>query len=371
MSNIVGTAVTSDLDYLLDEVCRALQISDTQYQNARQKYEAVGKWLSDKESPLSVFNPYIYPQGSMLLQTTVRPWEAEEYDLDLVCLLNGSFDQSMVIYNMVTRRLQDNEIYRQRLSLKKRCLRLEYAGRFHLDILPAQPDIQRGGTAILVPDRELHAWKESNPKGFATWFEYRAKQAKLVHAEREIQPLPEDGSVEAKSSLSRAVQLIKRHRDVVFEGSELTPLSVILTTLAGQHYKGDDSNIGALGEIMKGIMTQIDHTSGILQVVNPTNEAELFTESWEQVSYGAFVDFISDFWDRVQHLRGLTGIDEISKELQELFGEHVGQMALEAYTKRFSEGRKTGHLRFTRSNVGLSTAVTGTYPIRRNTFHGR
>jgi hypothetical protein len=56
------------------------------------------------------------------------------------------------------------------LERLKRCLRLNYAGAFHLDILPACPNDRLGGGAILVPDRKLECWKDSNPKGFAEWF---------------------------------------------------------------------------------------------------------------------------------------------------------------------------------------------------------
>ncbi len=65
-----------------------------------------------------------------------------------------------------------------------RCIRLNYAGDFHLDIVPAVPDFEVGGTYIFVPDLDANLaidapqndrWKPSNPKGYQIWFEDHCK----------------------------------------------------------------------------------------------------------------------------------------------------------------------------------------------------
>ena len=63
-----------------------------------------------------------------------------------------------------------NETYAEMLEKLKRCLRLNYAGAFHMDILPACPNDQVGNGSIIVPDCKLECWMHSNPKGFAAWF---------------------------------------------------------------------------------------------------------------------------------------------------------------------------------------------------------
>src|SRR5271167_4992069 len=79
---------TEWLDRHLERLCIILQLTSTQYKDAESKYQAVGKWLSAPGSPLFICAPEIYPQGSMLLGTTIRPWRGEEFDLDLVCQLH-------------------------------------------------------------------------------------------------------------------------------------------------------------------------------------------------------------------------------------------------------------------------------------------
>ena len=89
-----------------------------------------------------------------------------------------------------------------------RCIRLNYAGDFHLDIVPAIPDLLAGGTCILVPDLDanlsLHSpqndrWKPSNPKGYKTWFEGRCVSLTTLKCSRaSVEPLPAQEDVHDK-----------------------------------------------------------------------------------------------------------------------------------------------------------------------------
>src|ERR1044072_8753851 len=98
-------SANADLDYLLTEVARALQLTAEQYALAVKHYRAVGIWLAAPDSPLFRFRPSIYPQGSMALETTVRPRFRDEYDLDLVCQLLTTGLSAMEVYHLVHNRL--------------------------------------------------------------------------------------------------------------------------------------------------------------------------------------------------------------------------------------------------------------------------
>ena len=161
------------LDSLLEQVCLAVQLTAKQYRDAKEKYEAVGGWLSADGSLLKAFRPVIYPQGSMRLGTTNRPWVGEEFDLDLICQLHGCGSANpLAVYELAYGRLNEHGTYKGILEKKKRCVRLNYAGNFHLDIVPACPDPVRGGTCVKVPDRKLTCWFPTNPIGFGDWFRY-------------------------------------------------------------------------------------------------------------------------------------------------------------------------------------------------------
>ena len=128
MATLIAVPETDQIDVLLDGLCLNLQITDSQFSDAESKYKAVGEWLSAKESLLSGLGVELYPQGSMLLGTTVKPRKQDEYDLDIVCLLpNCHMHNPMEVYEAVAQRLSSNATYLNILVRKKRCIRLNYA----------------------------------------------------------------------------------------------------------------------------------------------------------------------------------------------------------------------------------------------------
>ena len=271
---------------------------------------------------------------------------------------------------MVADRLRENNVYAEILDPKVRCLRLNYAGQFHLDIIPACTDLSIGGTYLLVPDCHLKKWNRSNPKGFAAWFE-RKCQVRRMLAEKRIEPLLPEQNPNGKAALKRVVQLMKRHRDVAFRGSPTAPSSVILTTLAGEEYGGEPRCSDAMEVILNGIARRIDENPGIvLQVGNPSHPAENLTAAWSLERYGRFQRFIYTFRDKFEKLKGRVGLDGISDTLNDLFGEEVTKKSVRTLTERLSQARDAGRLGFGGVAVGLTT-VSGTRPVPRNTFFGK
>jgi hypothetical protein len=367
------------LDRQLERICLQLQLTVTQYRDAEMKYQAVGKWLSAEDSELAPFAPEIYPQGSMLLGTTVRPWRGIEYDLDLVCQLHWCANVPPVtVYNWVHDRMASHETYAQMLEKLKRCLRLNYAGEFHLDVLPACPN----GTAkaIIVPDRKLQCWVHSNPRGFAQWFfqrcQLRDEFAKQMFAEK-IEPLPSAVPSEYKYPLQRAVQLMKRHRDLFFDGGRDIARSVILTTLAGHSYGGQRSLSLALDMILDRIYHSMEGINEVPRIQNPVHVEENFTDTWDIEKFERFKSYIADFREQIKGLLYPTteeqrrGFEKAAQHLGSLFGSAEVKEAIRLEASEMNEGRKTKNLGVTSAgsltkNTALAAAV-----VPQNHFFGR
>ncbi len=374
MPNIVTASANKQFDDILERLCIKLQITPTQFTTARDNYEAVGGWLGQDDSPIAIYSPHIYPQGSLRLGTTVKPLGQEEFDLDAVCQLDiaESVDPGTV-FEMIWDRMYANKRYRDMIVRKRRCIRIDYARNFHLDVVPAIPHCERGGTCILVPDLpdpELEDWKPSNPLGYAEWFE---KQVVTINkfAEARIDPLKDPEPLHRKPTLKRSVQLFKRWRDIRFKATpRLLPPSIILTTLAGHLYEGERWSTDALATILTKI---VKATRGRrLQLYNPVNDQELISERWEDEpdSYDAFRDAVREFQERWLDLIHSTGVPAITKELQELFGEPVVRAFREA-VEQVEQARAAGRLYVTKGTRTL-TEVAGpaTFTVPRNTFYG-
>lgn len=284
-----------------------LNITPTQYKEAEQHYQAVGEWLGEDGTDISEHEPEIYPQGSFLLGTVVKPID-DDYDIDLVCFLRNLTDAGTTpeeLKKMVGERLKDNEIYQPpMLQEKNRCWRLNYAesSKFHMDIIPAvacsdySDLILRKGlyfreTLVKIPDKELGDWTLTNPKGFADWFKNQMKAQFMAGMEKvalfreaTIEDVP---AYKIKTSLQRAVQILKRHRDVMFQDDEKDkPISIIITTLAAQAYGNEENILDALLNIvqkMSGFITEEwdgKAKAFVKTVKNPVNDAENFADKW-------------------------------------------------------------------------------------------
>ncbi len=362
------------MDDLLQRICEKLQISSTQREQAEKRYEAVGQLLA-KDEILSPVKPNIYPQGSLRIGTTVKPLSGQEYDLDLVCELSlvdyQRYDPTTIL-NVIETRLKANEIYRPLIERLSRCIRLNYANEFHLDILPACPDFMKNNGAVKVPDRELREWKDSNPKGYAEWFEQRSIIYEEVVA-KVVEPLPYHEPIESKPPLKRAVQLIKRYRDIFFQkNGDIAPISIILTTLACSYYRGESSVNQTISNILQNIASEISMTSNRLVVLNPTNLDEDFSEKWEgnKELYESFVKWISNFqetWKIFNANKGFKAIEVIQK----MFGEEITNIALKDQTEFMEKNRRNGLLGVSPSTGSILIGSSGNVlPINKNTFHG-
>lgn len=302
-----------DMDYslknqfskFLQHLAESLDISETQYETAVKHYEAVGKWLSENGSPIAEYEPQIYPQGSFRLGTMIKPInDTDEYDIDLVCELKALRKENVTqkqLKDMIGDRLKANERYRKMLKEGKRCWTLQYSdsARFHMDILPAIPDDEineiaheiganLAESAILITDRELYNWQRSNPVGYTEWFkermriQFNAKRMLLAESLRaSVEDVPE---YKVKTPLQQSIQILKRHRDIMFmDDKDDKPISIIITTLAARAYDNEADLLEALQNIIAKMPNLIERDNqGNALVANPVNPLENFADKWKK-----------------------------------------------------------------------------------------
>lgn len=365
------------LDRILTFIGEALELTPKQRQRAREEYEKVARWLARPLSILAVFNPQVYPQGSTRTRTETRPLpgangDARQHDVDAVAEYQPSHLNAMQLYEATFNELRANPEYTHRLVRKKRCIRLPFVDDFHLDILPARTDPSGNGNGrIEIPDRQLRDWVSSNPKGYAAWFDQRAEAARVRYVESlGLEGFPTHAQ---KPTLSRAVQLWKRRRDVLLRGSDRAPRSIILTTLAAQHYGGEpeviDAFVGILDRTVDAIRRQ--HPKRIA-VLNPTNHKEDFSESWDDVAYRAFTRLVEQCGQDVQELRDMSGLPRLVEVLRKLFGVDVADLAFDRYRTEMREaGEGTTPKMSIVPGVGLvAERAARTIPVPRSTHFG-
>jgi Second Messenger Oligonucleotide or Dinucleotide Synthetase domain len=342
----------------------------------------VTSWLAADESALSEYEPLLYPQGSLLLDTTVRPIRQAEFDLDVVCVLNMVRGRSPAqLYDLIRDRMYEHKMYRDIMEPKDRCIRLNYAqaSQFHLDIVPAIVDDTKGGHHILIADKfgDQMVWKTSNPKGFLHWFVSRKVFTEQKVARFAIEPLHRPLSADNKAVLTKCVQILKRWRDVKWKDEPLlaTP-SIVLTCLAAACYQGEDSVV----EAMTGILAAIEAfvLTGEREIFSPANQAyppELISEKWlsRAACYEAFAravpEFREDWSNLVFHKRG----PQLYAALNELFGDQAAR-AIKDVSNAVGAARANGDLYAARDTGRLAVsgamATSAVARVKPNTFYG-
>lgn len=306
---------------ILAKLLENIELPEGAYEKAERRYQDIGEWLHREDSKCADFDPHVSSQGSFRLGTANKPYKKEEYDLDMGCKLRHGLTKEVVTQEQLKALVGDElEQYRQARNIKedldekKRCWRLKYADglSFHMDIVPCIPESDPtravlkermikfsqleealasdvSGLAVSITDNTdpnyraiTDAWRISNPEGYAHWFESRMRTASAYLAEREmvfkasIDTLP---YYQWKTPLQSAVQLLKRHRDTMFEGNEDSkPISVIITTLAARAYMGESDLVSALSNILNSKDKYIQ--PNVPFVPNPVNPAEDFADKW-------------------------------------------------------------------------------------------
>ncbi|HWQ91708.1 MAG TPA: nucleotidyltransferase [Clostridia bacterium] len=284
------TSIPQNFSSLLSQVAENLDIPDHLYEDAVLKYEDVGEWLGAPASPLKQYEPTIYPQGSFRLGTVVRPiTDEDQFDIDLVCRLTIEKENTTQagLKKLVGDRLKARQDLDAMLKECRRCWKLNFEQHFHMDVLPSLPNLERLPNGILLTDTELVRWQKSNPITYADWFRERMKvvfeRKRLELAEvrkAEVQEVPE---WQVKTPLQRAVQLLKRHRDIYFaKDLENRPVSIIITTLAAKAYGNQLDLYEGLERILRCMQSYIALKDGRYIVANPVEPEENFADKWNE-----------------------------------------------------------------------------------------
>ncbi len=150
-----------------------------------------------------------------------------------------------------------------------------------------------------------------------------------------------------KTPLQRAIQILKRHRDVRFAHHEMSadkPISMIITTLAAQLYNGEPNVYLTL----QNIVNQLDFLSELLKpgyslnkslqdqdlikrtaegtwmITNPVNPDENFADRWHENNHQkakAFFQWAKWVKNDIVDILGMSDVGKIVKSFESTFGQ--------------------------------------------------
>ena len=238
-----------------------------------QRIETVERFLRSSELGSSILA--VSTQGSYLHRTIIKPpLTRNSFDADVTVYLKPTDKWAAKDYiDQVYMTLKASSTYRSMASRQTRCVNLNYAGHFHLDIVPMivqQPWF--GRKTYKVCNRLENGFEVTDGPGFDRWWN---DQAMKVPGEK----------------LVIVTRILKYLRDV--KGT-FSCKSILLTTLVGLQIH-DDEDANDWKDIATSLQTIVrrldDFMRGSLSmpsVENPVLAGETFTRHWDQRKYRNF-----------------------------------------------------------------------------------
>ncbi len=396
-----------DFKDILETLGEALDITQTQYDNLTKSYKAVGEFL-EKDPSFAPYKPLVTPQGSLRLGTIIQPISPnDDLDVDLVYRLSEK-DADWTQKDLkvkVGARLKTSGRYSTMLDDKegRRCWTLLYRDntdnpkeKYHMDILPAVTDKKYGERmmrlfsgnysdqtidqiAIRITDNKsenydtstyIGDWLKSNPDGYALWFATRCKSDSSVKMLAEA-VVPFDRYNKNKTVLQRIVQILKRHRDMMFyNDKDDKPISIIITTLAARAYRGENNLVDGLVNVVNDLEKHIVRgKDGEDWIANPVNQEENFADKWptHPKRKENFYRWLSALKQDVADVVGGTTQVQIQDRIGKIFGKDITSRAVCLLAERRKYKLASGATLL--SSVG-KVGAEGKKINTANTFYG-
>ena len=331
-------------DFLKDEV----NINQSRLDRLQTSVGAVDSHLKEHLSGYQKMER----QGSYALETLNKPVDAnDEYDADIQVVMNRNpkWEPKDYIYE-VHRALKQNHNYADKLRLKSRCVTIDYAGDFHLDVVPR---VTSGGRHY-VCNRMDNAFEATDGTGYRDWFNERNRIT--------------------GGNLKRVVRILKYLRD---HKNNYTAKSILLTTLAGNTIKPSDEGTEAVSTVADTLVTVQTRMDDYLQqnpympeIRNPVLPEETFNRHWDQSKYANFRNRVHAHALTARKAKAESVSEGAIKVWQELFGESFGRGSSGGNGDRSGSGSSSPSQRISNASRGAAPGAGIPVAQRRNEAQG-
>ena len=244
-------------------------------------------------------------QGSYALRTIIKPKQNREYDADLLLFMTYQVGKEPSEFiNEVYECLRQHETYKEMACRKTRCVMVDYAGQFHLDIVPC---VEISGQRYICNNKD-DDFEITDGNGYREWFNAKTRIT--------------------NGNLKRVTRLLKYLRD--HKGNFTAP-SILLTTLIGMHVEDNegDDNYKTVPDTLKTVSNRIDdflQANPLMPVIrNPVLPEETFIRHWDENKYRNFRDKFEIYTAQVNDAFDEPDPVESVQKWQKLFGEDFGK----------------------------------------------
>ncbi len=291
-------------DFLADHV----NLNQNRLDTLESRVETITSLLKDK---LDGYRKYS-ALGSYAHQTIIKPvQDNDEFDADIVIFIRDSdFDPDNFVTNYVDsiyNVFRDNDTYKDKVTRKTRCVTINYAGDFHLDVVPC---VEYDDTYYIC-NRHDKKYEKTDGDGYKSW---------LVEKNRIV-----GGNYFRKST--RLLKFLRDHKD------NFSVKSILLTTMLGNEIDDNDQDDSDFSDLPTTLKTLSDRLNDFLQghwtipiIENPVMPEEDFNRHWDDKKYANFRDKFDLYTKRIDEAFEEKNHNESVKKWRKLFGDKFGKL---------------------------------------------
>ena len=245
-------------------------------------------------------------QGSYALRTIIKPVkDGQEYDADILVYMEYDADNDARSY---IKSLYDcflsSGTYEDKVSRRTRCVEMDYAGDFHLDVVPC---VGHADESQWICNRRTNEFEQSDGTGYRDWFN--------------------DKSRITEGNLKRATRLLKYLRD---HKGTFAAKSVLLTTLIGQtvYGEGDGECFKNVPDALKTVSNRLDDflqsNPAMPTIYNPVLPSESFDRHWSEQNYANFRNRFHTYRTKIDSAYDAVEHNDSVDLWREVFGDRFG-----------------------------------------------
>ncbi|WP_394254393.1 SMODS domain-containing nucleotidyltransferase [Pseudoclavibacter helvolus] len=285
-----------------------VDLSDTRMTQLNDRTTAITNFLQAGEDDFASNFVDVLPQGSYAHRTIINPVRAnDEFDADLLLYIDEieGWDAEDYVQELYTV-FRGSSTYRGMVSRHDRCVKIDYANEFHIDVVPY---MERHGQHYIT-NRAENRFELTNPEGYNEWLDERNRLA--------------------NGRLIKVIRLIKYLRD--FKDT-FSCKSVILSILLGNSVSdasvwGDDSLYPDVPTALKNIIGDLDDylqaNATMPSIDDPSEPIENFNHRWNQDEYANFRTKIHVYRGWIDDAFEETEAEESKVKWRRLFGDKFG-----------------------------------------------
>jgi Second Messenger Oligonucleotide or Dinucleotide Synthetase domain/Adenylyl/Guanylyl and SMODS C-terminal sensor domain len=285
-----------------------VNLGDTRIAQLDSRVNAVANFLAASDSTIGENYLELIPQGSYAHRTIINPVQAnDEFDADVLLSMRevDGWEAEDYVQELYAA-FRAYSTYRDMVSRHDRCVKVNYANEFHIDVVPY---LERHDEHFIT-NRITNAYELTNPEGFNEWLD---EQNRITGGR-----------------LIKVIRLLKFVRDYK---NTFTVASVILNILVGErindvlvmndpdYYKDLPT---ALRNILKDLNDYLLANPMLPLITDPSCLTESFNHRIDQPQYSNLRDKIAFYYDKVVAAYDEPDAEVSKTKWREVFGPLFG-----------------------------------------------